>query len=92
ILMEAVPQEIDISNIKSKILSIEHVKDIHDIHAWALSSKDIYFTGHIVLDNSLSVDEFDEILERIKVLLKEMGINHITVQPETEKYKCENVY
>ncbi len=92
ILMEAVPKEIDITSIKKEILSIEHVKDIHDIHAWALSSKDVYFTGHVVLDSSLSVDEFDEILERIKNILKNMGINHITVQPETEKFKCENVY
>ncbi len=92
ILMESVPQDISILNLKKEILSIEHIKEIHDVHVWALSSKDIYFTGHIVLDSSISVEEFDALLEKIKKILKDKGINHITIQPETEKYRCENTY
>ncbi len=92
ILMESVPSDISIVNLKDEILSLKHIKDIHDIHVWALSSKDVYFTGHVVLDKSISVEEFDKILDEIKSLLKEKGINHITIQPETVEYKCENIY
>ncbi len=92
ILMESVPQNISILNIKKELLSFEHVKDIHDLHIWSLSSKDTYLTAHITLDSNVTVEEFDRILEKIKETLKKKGINHITIQPETEKYNCENVY
>ncbi len=92
ILMEGVPSHVDVERIKKLIKSIENVKDIHDIHIWALSSKDLYFTGHITVKEGLSVEDTDLLIKKISEILKGEGINHITIQPETETYKCENVH
>ena len=92
ILMESTPSNIDVSQLKKDILSLKYVKDIHDVHVWAISSKDIYFTGHILLDKNLTIEEFNKILEEIKNILNKKGIYHITIQPETKSFNCENIY
>ena len=92
ILMEFTPSDIDVKEIKKQIKEIKGVKDIHDVHIWALSSKDIYFSCHLILEKNVSIEEFDSILEKVKEKLKSLGINHITIQPETGNFKCENVY
>jgi len=91
ILMEGAPKHIDIDKIVRDIKNLPAVKDIHDVHIWALSDKDIYFSAHIILED-ISISGFDEILSNIEKILSKEGINHITIQPESEKYKCEIYY
>lgn len=91
ILMEATPSNINLEEIKKIILSFSDVIDVHDLHIWSLSSKDIYLTGHIVVCEE-NLDKIDKLIKKIEEKLQETGINHITIQPETENFKCENVY
>ena len=92
ILMEGVPANIDVEDIKSEIIKIPEVKEIHDIHVWALSSKDIYFTGHITLNPNTPIEKIESIIKQITEILKNKGINHITIQPETKNFRCENIH
>ena len=92
ILMEGVPARIDVDRLKEEISNIPEIQDVHDVHVWALSSKDIYFTGHITLKEGTNIEQIDRIIEKISEILKKEGINHITVQPETRDYKCENIH
>ncbi|NPA52199.1 MAG: cation transporter [Aquificae bacterium] len=92
ILMEGVPPDIDIELLKTEIKKVPSIKDIHDIHVWALSSKDIYFTGHIILNPDTKLEEIEQIILDISKILKSKGIKHITIQPETENFRCENVH
>ncbi|WP_457643436.1 cation diffusion facilitator family transporter [Persephonella sp.] len=92
ILMEFVPQGFDTEKIKNVILSFPEVKDVHDLHLWALSSKDIYLSAHLVFESNVTVKEFNTVLEKIKKTLEKEGINHITLQPETEGYTCRYSY
>ncbi|MFN3787895.1 MAG: cation diffusion facilitator family transporter [Sulfurihydrogenibium azorense] len=87
ILMEAVPKNIDLESLIQDIeKNFPHIVEIHDIHVWRLSSSDTYLTAHIVLDD---LAYFEELLEDLEVYLKNKGINHITIQPETFNKKCE---
>ena len=87
ILMEAVPKSIDLESLIQDIeKKFPHILEIHDIHVWRLSSSDVYLTAHIVLDD---LNSFEKLLEDLEVYLKNRGINHITVQPETPSKKCE---
>lgn len=92
ILMESVPSGIDVEEIKKMILSVPGITEVHDIHIWALSSKDIYLSAHIVLDRDLKIQDFDKILEKIKKNLEKKGINHITIQPESKSFPCHYTY
>ncbi|WP_457627118.1 cation diffusion facilitator family transporter [Persephonella sp.] len=92
ILMESVPQGIDIDEIKRIILSHPEIKDVHDIHVWALSSKDIYLSAHIVFRDKTDIGEFDRILKELRQELSKKGINHITIQPEIRGFECDYSY
>ncbi len=92
ILMESVPSEININLIKEIILKNPDIYDVHDIHIWALSSKDIYLSAHVVLNKEVTIEKFDKIVYQLKKELEAEGINHITLQPETKEFVCEYTY
>ncbi|MBK3331489.1 cation transporter [Persephonella atlantica] len=92
ILMESVPSGIDVKHIKDIILENPEIYDVHDMHIWALSSKDIYLSAHVVLRNDVDIEEFDSIVLDIRKRLEAEGINHITLQPETRNFMCEYTY
>ena len=93
IIMEAVPEEIDIEYIDNKLRrEIPEILEVHDIHVWTLSSEETLFSAHVVLKENLSMDAIEKIIEKIRKLLKKMGLTHITIQPETQKYKTNDIF
>lgn len=89
ILMEAVPKHIDVDRTLQEMRdNFKDIKEIHDLHIWSLSSHDIYLSAHIVVEQ-MSIRDYDKLLEKLENFFRERGINHITVQPESEEFRCE---
>ncbi|MEW5804234.1 MAG: cation diffusion facilitator family transporter [bacterium] len=86
ILLEGVPRHIDLVNIRTRLQSVEQIQDVHHIHVWGISSRHISASFHILLENC-SLEEAEKVMARAcKILREEFGINHVTIQPETQKY------
>ncbi len=66
------------------------VLEIHDVHLIRPSSREHYFSAHIVLDESLNLAEVERIIEELRHDLSHAGATHILLQPETQKYAGEN--
>lgn len=47
ILLEGVPEEIDIEQLRKDLLKVEGVNDIHQLKVWAITSKNIHLTVHL---------------------------------------------
>ena len=92
ILMESVPSGISVDMVRQEILKHSEIVDIHDVHIWALSSKDIYLSAHVIFKDRKDLENFDQILEHIKNSLRKIGINHITIQPEVKGFRCDYTY
>lgn len=58
----------------------------HDIHLIKPSSKERYFSAHIVLDEALTLGEIESIIEHLRHDLSHAGATHVLLQPETSKY------
>lgn len=83
ILMEATPEDINITEIKTDIEKIPEVENLHHVHIWQLNDKSLNFEGHIDLCEDLSLSQADMIRDRIEtILLNKFGINHVTLQAE----------
>lgn len=66
------------------------VLEIHDIHLIRPSSREYYFSAHIVLEETLSLAEVEQIIEELRHKLSHAGATHILLQPETKKYAGDN--
>jgi cobalt-zinc-cadmium efflux system protein len=88
LVIDAVPQGIDMAGIRDYLTGLENVSRIHDLHVWALSTTETALTVHLVVtDESLS----NELLHRVQRHLHDrFGIEHSTIQVETEdeQYSC----
>lgn len=83
ILLEGVPDDIDLDAVRKTLLDAPGVRSIHDLHVWALTSGKVSLTAHVV--NDPSVNTATSILPRIRQDLAEhFGITHVTVQCELE--------
>jgi len=84
--LDAVPDSVNIQDVKSYFLNTNEINDFHDLHIWALSTTEIALTVHLTIDRSLSNDL---ILKKVNLELKEQfGINHVTIQ--IEEIDCSN--
>jgi len=47
LLMEGTPADVDLAEITEALKRLEHVKDVHHVHAWALTSGRYIFSAHL---------------------------------------------
>lgn len=81
----------DLREIVEAISSFEGVMSVHDAHFTSPSSKDKFFSIHVVVDCKMSIGEFECLAEAIRDKLKGFGVTHSVIQPETEKYACDGI-
>ncbi len=80
VLMETVPTNIDIHEIEKELLKTEHVKDVHDLHVWAITTGINALSCHLVIDDYRYSKEI--ILGLNKSLKQRYNIDHVTMQLE----------
>lgn len=84
VLMEGVPQHIDINVVGKEMAQIDKVKSVHDLHIWTLSSGVIVLTAHVEIDE---FHNWTKILEKLRNMLSDKyDIDHVTLQPETHTH------
>ncbi len=80
ILLESVPEHVDIDDVKEALIKIEGVEDAHSIHVWTLTSGLYAANVHIVVRDQ-PVSACTPLLKEINDLLKkEFQISHTTIQ------------
>lgn len=84
ILMQSTPDEIDLTELRSKIEAIPKVRGAHHIHVWRLDESEIMMESHIVVDQN-DITEMETIKTDIKKILHDdFGIHHSTLEFECE--------
>ncbi|MCH8322090.1 MAG: cation transporter [Proteobacteria bacterium] len=83
ILMEGTPDSFNVEALKKDLVShIPGLKDIHHVHVWLLTAERPLLSMHATVGD---IKKSEKILLGIKKrLIDEHGINHSTVQIETE--------
>lgn len=86
VLLEGVPEGMDTDKVKNTILDTPSVRNIDDLHIWAISSHNAALSCHVVIEDC-SLEESTKIIKEIKQELKEkFHIEHATI--ETELIEC----
>jgi cobalt-zinc-cadmium efflux system protein len=80
ILLEGTPREVDLTDVREKLLAVPGVVELHDLHFWTLTSGVHSATVHI---RAAEESPRGEVLRAVQKLLKEAaGIDHATIQVE----------
>lgn len=80
--LNAVPEGVDAARVREYLSSREGVVELHDLHIWPISTTEICLTAHLVMPDGHPGDEF--LMDAARHLKKDFGINHTTLQVETE--------
>lgn len=88
ILLQGVPDGIDIQKVEAKIYGIEGVNNVHDLHIWALTSGKSVMSVHLVADCT-SRSEQDTLSDVTSLMSEEFEISHTTVLMESSAFHSQ---
>lgn len=81
VLMQGVPDGLDIEEVRSVLREQSDVRDVHDLHVWALGSQQRVLTAHLVLnDGAADIDQVR--IELARMLEQKFDIHQATLQIE----------
>ncbi|WP_096907643.1 cation diffusion facilitator family transporter [Dietzia sp. WMMA184] len=87
VLMEYTPPGLDLNEVRDHILELEHVRDVHDLHASMIGTGLPVISAHVVVeDQCFESGHAPQILEEILTCVKEhfpVSFDHATIQLET---------
>lgn len=82
VLLQAVPSDVSIDNIRDKLKAVEGVVSVHELHIWQLSDTKIIASVHVLLSSR----DYMLISSKIRKTLHSYGIHSATIQPEFVKF------
>ncbi len=87
--LDAVPASIDPAAVRAKLLSLDGVTEVHDLHIWAMSTTDVALTAH--LQRPCACGEDALLADATRQLAHDFGIGHVTLQLERghAAYPCD---
>ena len=88
ILLDVVPEGLDLTDIRHRIESVDGVENVHHMHAWALTSGRNLFSTHVKV-----VEDADHqaVLHGVESMLKDdIGVYFSTIQVEYEVCEAES--
>ncbi|MEZ4739801.1 MAG: cation diffusion facilitator family transporter [Flavobacteriales bacterium] len=88
ILMQEIPPGVDMQEVRTKLMAIPHVTDVHDQHTWTLDGSFVVHTVHLVVGD-VDLPEALEMKKKAREALLASGIHHATIELEWAKEDCE---
>ena len=84
ILLEAAPKTMDLDDVRAHLLATEHVRDLHDLHAWTVTSSLPALSAHIVIDDACFTEGcVPRLLDQLQACLAgHFDVEHSTFQLE----------
>lgn len=93
VLMEFTPKDLNLDDVRSHILKLDHVKDVHDLHASTVATGLPIISAHVVVDDACFQDgHAPEVLREIKACVAEhfpVSVHHSTFQVETAQVSAD---
>ncbi len=89
IMLQSVPESIDLEQLSTDIRSIDEVIDFHDLHIWTLDEN--YHVGslHIQIPTDSKI-KYAALYEKVQAVLSNYHIEHATIQVETLEDNCQH--
>ncbi len=89
ILLEGVPENVDLNSVRDHISQIQNVVEVHDLHAWTLTTNLPVVSAHVVVtDISFQDGSAAMVLDKLQeCLMGHFDVEHSTFQLEPKSHK-----
>lgn len=84
ILLQGAPKDVDIEALEARLLAVEGVEEVHDLHVWSLTSGKNVLSLHVVADVARRAEQ--DILSDVDRIVRSFDIPDLTVQVEAEGF------
>ena len=85
--LDGLPENVSLEKVRNVLSNHEHVREVHHLHIWAISTTDNALTVHIVID---SLDAMESVKDELKHRLEQLNIGHSTLESETAESHCHD--
>jgi cobalt-zinc-cadmium efflux system protein len=84
VLLEAAPENMNLDDVRAHLLATSHVRDVHDLHAWTVTSSLPALSAHVIVDDSCFTDgHVPLLLDQLQACLAgHFDVQHSTFQLE----------
>ncbi|MFC8358461.1 cation diffusion facilitator family transporter [Streptomyces griseorubiginosus] len=84
VLLEAAPKDVDMAEVRTHILALDGVEDVHDLHAWTITSGMPVLSAHVVVSSEvLNAIGHEKMLHELQGCLgHHFDVEHCTFQLE----------
>lgn len=83
VLMQFVPDELDVDEVVSTIVKNENIDNVHHVHVWQLDDHKIHLEAHLNFNENITLEESTNVINTLEKQLNELyGITHTTFQCE----------
>ena len=90
VLLEAAPKNVDLTPVRDHILNIPGVVDVHDLHAWTITSGVPVLSAHVVVDDVVLAEGCNggAVLDKLgECLAGHFDVEHCTFQLESASHR-----
>ena len=84
ILLQAAPDDLDLNEVRTHMVDVGDVLDVHDLHAWTLTSGSTTLSAHVIVeDKCFNSGHTPQILDALQLCLADhFNVTHSTLQLE----------
>ena len=92
VLLEATPPGLDLDDVRAHLLELDHVEEVHDLHASLIASGLPVISAHVVVNDSCFEDgHAPRILDELQQCVAshfDVSVEHSTFQLETSAHRA----
>ena len=90
VLLEATPRHVDLNAVRDHIVGVQGVLDVHDLHAWTITSGVPVLSAHVTVDaECIAEGRSGEVLDRLSACLgAHFDVEHCTFQLEPAGHRA----
>lgn len=96
VLLESTPEGLDLADVRRHLLEVEHVVDVHDLHASLIATDLPVLSAHVVIeDECFTSGHVLEILDELQECVAEhftVAVEHSTFQLEPARHRQHVVF
>lgn len=90
LFLQAVPENIDLQQLQTQILTLDKVNSLHHTHIWSLDGEHHVMSTHVVVENDATREQILGIKGTIHHLGNRLNLEHITIEVEYLDEYCQH--